>query len=121
MAEATAKTLYHDWLNLSQLSQVTADMGTIIAGLIRDRDSKIKLNLADKNLLIIDDKGTDRIRIGKLERGVGVEWSDDIQWEEGIQWAGVGTAYGIEIYDSSGTLIYRVGFDVFPEIMWWTD
>jgi len=120
MAEATAKTVYHDWLNLSQLSQVTADMGTIIAGLVRDRDSRLKLNLAGKNLIVTDGKGTDRIRIGKLERGAEIEWSDDIEWEEGIYWIG-GTGYGIEIYDSSGTLRYRVGFDIFPEIMWWTD
>ena len=66
MAESTAKVVYHDWLNLSQLSQITADMGTIIAGLIIDRESKIQFNLAERYIIVKDEYGTIRIKIGKM-------------------------------------------------------
>ena len=121
MAESTAKVVYHDWLNLSQLSQITADMGTIIAGLIRDRESKIQLNLAERYIIVKDEYGTIRIKIGKIQRGEFVTWSDDIEWEEGICWAPAPSDYGIQIFDKEGTLLYMVGFGIFPEITWWTE
>jgi len=121
MAESTAKVVYHDWLNLSQLSQITADMGTIIAGLIRDRESKIQFNLAERYIIVKDEYGTIRIKIGKIQRGESITWSDDIEWEEGIRWAPALNDYGIQIYDSDGTLLYMVGFGIFPEITWWTE
>lgn len=122
--EALVKTLYHDWINLSQLSQFTVDMGTLTAGTVRDKDSKMILNLEDKDFVVKDKNDVVRIRIGKLERGSTIEWETGIEWTDQaltLTWAGARTGYGLEIYNSSGILIYRAGIDTFPELTWWTE
>lgn len=92
-----AGSITADKLNVSTLAAISAALGTITAGLLRDAGSTFVVDLDNSILTITDTQAVPvtRIRIGKLDSG-----TDD---------------YGIEVYDASGNLILGadgLGLDV---------
>lgn len=84
-------------INVAQLSAISADMGTLTAGVVRDPNQRFVLDLAAVLQTISDAQSTpvDRVKIGKLGAG-----NQD---------------YGVEVYDASGSLILSatgLGVDV---------
>jgi hypothetical protein len=67
------------------LSAVGGTFGTITAGLLRSSNNRFRVNLNDEVLEVVDGDSTTRVRVGRLGAGT--------------------TNYGIEVRNSSGTLI----------------
>lgn len=76
-----------DQLSVDRLSALTADMGELTAGVVRDANSRFVLDLDSVLQTIADNQDTpiDRVKIGQLGGG--------------------NADYGIEVYDSNGDLI----------------
>ena len=85
--EVRSGTITADKLDVNELSAITANMGTLTAGIIRDTGSKYVIDLDNRLMTMIDEQGSPvtRIRLGEL--GAGIQ-----DW-------------GIEIFNAAGSLI----------------
>lgn len=75
-------------ISVSQLDAISANMGTLTAGTVRDTASKFIIDLANRKISMIDEQGVPvtRVEIGEL--------------------GALSTDWGIRIRNSAGTIIY---------------
>jgi len=63
----TANSISADRLNVNALSAITANVGTITAGVLKSTDGKLEINLSQRYIIVKDDTGRVRVRLGYLE------------------------------------------------------
>lgn len=87
-SDIVASSIAANKLAVSQLSAISADVGILTSGLIRDTNSKFNISLTNRLITMIDEQGSPvtRLEIGELDTGAS-DW-------------------GIRIYDASGVLIF---------------
>jgi len=53
-------------INVDALSAISADLGTITAGIAKSADGKLEIDLANRTIKVWDDNGVLRVQLGAL-------------------------------------------------------
>jgi hypothetical protein len=65
----SAESVTADKLSVNDLSAISANLGNITAGRVRSSDNAVDLDLNNKYLRVLDNAGSERVKLGLLEAG----------------------------------------------------
>lgn len=61
-----ANAITSDKINVNALSAISADLGTVTAGIAKSADGKLEINLANRTIKVWDNNGVLRVQLGAL-------------------------------------------------------
>jgi hypothetical protein len=61
-----ANSIVASKINVDALSAISADLGTVTAGVAKSADGKLEINLANRTIKVWDDNGVLRVQLGAL-------------------------------------------------------